>query len=83
MKWLLIYVVSLFLLWQAIDIEANTLFASALAPIAFVLVLVGFLMWLSVKLGGRATSGSRDVGGVSTGGYAGGGDSCGGDGGGC
>ena len=84
MKWFFIYVVSLFVLWHAIDAKANTVFASAIAPLAFVFVSIAFLMWLSVKLGRRSSSSRRDAHGVITGGYSGGGDSCGGgDGGSC
>lgn len=85
MKWFLIYPVSLFGLWHAIDLKADTVFASAIAPVAFFFILVAFVMWLSVKLGGRSSTG--DAGGMTSGGFfGGGGDSCGGgggDGGGC
>ncbi len=86
MKWFLIYSVSLFGLWHAIDLKADTVFASAIAPFAFFFVLVAFLMWLAMKLGGSSSS-TADAGGITAGGFfGGGGDSCGGgggDGGGC
>lgn len=86
MKWFLIYSVSLFALWHAIDLEADTVFASAIAPLAFFFILVASLIWLSVKMGGRSST-TGDAGGMTSGGFfGGGGDSCGGgggDGGGC
>lgn len=79
MKWFFIYPVSLYFLWQAIDLEANTLFASGIAPFAFFLVLVVFVLWLSTKVKARSTYGAGGGGLFGGGGDSGGG---GGDGGG-
>ena len=78
MKWFLIYLVSLYFLWQAIDLEANTLIASGIAPFTFFLVLVVFVLWLSTKAKARSPYGTN-------GGFFGGGGDCGGGdgGGGC
>lgn len=75
--WFIIYVVSLYALWEAIDLKANTFFASGVAPFTFFIVLVVFLLWLSTKVKVRSGS-SSGVGGGSF--LGGGGDSCGGGG---
>lgn len=81
MKWFLIYAAMLFGLWHAIDLKADTVLESAVAPLAFTFVLIAFLVWLSVKVGGSRSSSTGDAGGVTSGGFfGGGGDSCGGGG---
>jgi len=78
MKWFLIYLVSLYFLWQAIDLEANTLFASGIAPFTFFLVLVVFVLWLSTEVKARSTSGAEGSGLFGGGGDCGGGGDGGG-----
>lgn len=80
MKWLLIYMVSLYALWHAIDTKADSVLTSAIAPFAFVVVLVAFLVWLRSKVNGGSSSFNGSAGGFGSGGSCGGGD---GGGGGC
>ena len=56
MKWFLIYAAMLFGLWHAIDLKADTVLESAVAPLVFTFVLIAFLVWLSVKVGGSRSS---------------------------
>ena len=70
MGWLLIYMVSLYALWHAIDMEADSVFENAIAPFAFAVVLIAFLVWLRSKMGGGSSSSN---GGASGGGGDGGG----------
>ena len=56
MKWFLIYTAVLFGLWHVIDLNAGTVLESVVAPLAFALVLIAFLVWLSVKVGGSRSS---------------------------
>jgi hypothetical protein len=84
MKWLFIYVVSLFGLWHTIDLEADTLFSSKIAPFLFSFVFIAFLFWLILKMSRRSSSSTSDGGGgvVTTGSFfdvSGGGDCSGGD----
>mgnify|MGYP006403373801 FL=1 len=85
MEWFFIYVVSLLGLWHVMDQKADTLFASVIAPMLFVFVLIAFFVRLSIKMGGSAPSSSSGSSGPIGGFWGGGGDSCGGggDGGGC
>ena len=48
--------ISLYALWHAIDMEANSVFENAIAPSAFALVLIAFLIWLRSKVGGGSSS---------------------------
>ena len=81
MKWFLIYAAMLFGLWHAIDLKADTVLESAVAPLVFTFVLIAFLVWLSVKVSGSRSWSAGDAGGVTSGGFfGGGGDSCGGGG---
>ena len=73
MGWLLIYMISLYALWHAIDMEANSVFENAIAPFAFALVLIAFLIWLRSKVGGGSSSSNGGVGGSCGGGGDGGG----------
>lgn len=66
MKWFFIYMVSLYALWHAIDIEADSVLESAIAPIVFAVILVAFLIWLSPKLSGRSSSLNGGAGGVGS-----------------
>jgi len=75
MKWFLIYTAMLFGLWHAIDLEADTVLQSAVAPLAFAFVLIACLVWLAGKIIKHPSSSSGDAGG-----FFGGGDSCGGGG---
>ncbi|WP_417579311.1 hypothetical protein [Nitrincola sp.] len=91
MKWPFIYVVSLFGLWHTIDLEADTLFSSKIAPFLFSFVFIAFLFWLILKMSRRSSSSTSDGGGgvittgdgvVTTGSFfdvSGGGDCSGGD----
>ncbi|PAV25033.1 hypothetical protein CF392_13085 [Tamilnaduibacter salinus] len=80
MKWFLIYTAMLFALWHMIDLKADTVLESGIAPVAFALVLIAFVVWLSARMSHRRSSSTNDAGGIASGGFLGGGDSCGGGG---
>lgn len=84
MKWFVLFVVLLFGLWHGIDLDADSVFASAIAPIAFTVVSIVFLVWLSIQMARQPTSSAGGSGSASSGGFFGGGsDSFGGGDGGC
>lgn len=80
MKWLFIYLVLLYALWHVMNIEADTVSKGVVAPLAFSVVFIALVVWLSLKVGGRSVSSNGSAGGMGTGGSCGGGDGGGGGG---
>lgn len=83
MRSLIVILLGLYGSWDAIDLNSKSVLHNAIAPLAFVLFLIGLAVWLALKLGpgsGGYDSGSGwDGNDFSDGGGDSGGDGGGGD----